>query len=96
MRPDKDDWDKERTAFDEFNQTFRPNGRLREKWKRTYSSGAILEHVRGNPNNPFWTIEAGPEVVDGHSEIFGKVFMDFLRQVIDDRLRPIASKQPPV
>jgi pimeloyl-ACP methyl ester carboxylesterase len=96
MGPDKPDWDKERQAFDEFNQTFRPNGRLREKWKRTYSSGAILEHLHGNPDNPFWTIEAAPEVVDGHNGIFGKVFSDFLRQVCDDRLQSIACKQPPV
>jgi pimeloyl-ACP methyl ester carboxylesterase len=96
MRLDKADWEKERQAFDEFNQVFRPNGRLRKEWKRTYSSGAILEHVAGEPDNPFWTIEAAPEVIYDHNEIFGKVFTDFLRQVIDDRLRPIACKQPPV
>jgi hypothetical protein len=95
MGPDKPDWDKERQAFAEFNQEFRPYGHLQKNWKRTYSSGAILEHVRGNPDNPFWTIQAGPEVVDGHNGIFGKVFLDFLRQVCDDRLQPIACKQPP-
>jgi pimeloyl-ACP methyl ester carboxylesterase len=90
------DWDNERQAFDEFNREFRPGGYLRENWKRTYSSGVILEHVRGNPNNPFWTIEAAPEVVNGHNGIFEKVFLDFLPQVCDDRLQPIACKQPPV
>jgi pimeloyl-ACP methyl ester carboxylesterase len=96
MGPDKPDWDKERQAFDEFNQTFRPEGHLQKNWKRTYSSGAILEHVRGNPDNPFWTIQAAPEVVDGHDGIFGKVFLDFIRQVCDDRLQSIACKLPPV
>jgi pimeloyl-ACP methyl ester carboxylesterase len=84
------EWEKERQAFEEFNQRFRPAGHLKECWTRTYSSGATLKHVRGHPDNPFWTIEAAPEVVDGHSGIFGKVFWDFLRQVFDDRLQPIA------
>jgi hypothetical protein len=92
MGTDKPDWDKERQAFDEFNQNFRHNGHLKKNWKRTYSSGAILEHIRGDPDNPFWTIQAAPEVVDGHNGIFGKVFLDFLRQVSDDRLQPIHRK----
>jgi hypothetical protein len=96
MGPAKPDWVKERQDFEEFNQKFRPDGCLQKNWKRTYSSGAILEHVRGNPNNPFWTIQAAPEVVDGHNGIFGNVFLDFLRQVSDDRLQPIPDKQPPV
>jgi hypothetical protein len=90
MGRDKPDWDKERQAFNEFNQKFRPDGHLQKNWKRTYSSGAILEHVRGNPNNPFWTTQATPEIVDGHNGICGKVFLNFLRQVCDDRLQPIA------
>jgi len=66
-----------------------PNvGHLLKGWKRTYTLGAILEHVGGNPDNPFWTIEATLEVVDGHNEIFRPVFLDFLRQVCDDRLQP--------
>jgi len=83
------DWRKERRDFDEFNQKFRPNGHLQKNWKRTFSSGAILEHVRGNPDSPFWTIQATPEVVDGHNGIFRPVFLDFLRQVCDDRLQHI-------
>jgi hypothetical protein len=89
--PDKPDWDKERKAFGEFNKEFRPQGHLRKNWKRSYSKGAVLEHLYGNPDNPFWTIEAAPEIVDGHNGIFGKVFLDFLRQVCDDRLRPIGT-----
>jgi len=84
------DWNKERQAFNEFNQRFRRDGHLEKNWKRTYSSGAILEHIRGNPDNPFWTIQATPEVVDGHGGIYRPVFLDFLRQVVDDRLQPIA------
>jgi pimeloyl-ACP methyl ester carboxylesterase len=83
-------WDEEEKDFNKFNQRFRADGHLQENWKRTYSSGAVLEHVCGDPDNPFWTIEATPEVVDGHSDIYRPVFLDFLRQVCDDRLRPIA------
>jgi hypothetical protein len=83
------DWRKERRDFDEFNQKFRPDGHLQKNWKRTFTSGAILEHVRGDPDCPFWTIQATPEVVDGHNGIFRPVFLDFLRQVSDDRLQHI-------
>jgi hypothetical protein len=70
--PDLPDWHKERRAFQEFNQEFRPDGHLKKNWRRTYSSGAILEHVRGNPDNPFWTIQATPHVVDGHNGYSGR------------------------
>jgi hypothetical protein len=72
---------------------FRRGGHLQKNWKRTYSNRATLEHVRGNPDNPFWTIQATPEVVDGHNGIFGNVFLNVLRQVCDDRLQLIASSQ---
>jgi hypothetical protein len=36
-----------------------------------------------------------PEVVDGHNGIFRPVFLDFLRQICDDRLRHIGSKAMP-
>jgi pimeloyl-ACP methyl ester carboxylesterase len=84
------DWDQEREAFQAFNRKFRTDGHLQKNWKRTYTSGAVLEHVRGNPDNPFWIIQATPEVVDGHNGIFRPVFLDFLRQVCDDRLEPVA------
>jgi hypothetical protein len=54
-----------------------------------YTEGAILKHVAGDPDNPFWIVEAMPEVVDGHNGIFRPVFLDFLRQICDDRLRHI-------
>lgn len=83
------DWRKERQDFDEFNQKYRRDGHLQNNWKRTFTSGAILEHVRGNPDCPFWMIQATPEVVDGHNGIFRPVFLDFLRQLCDDRLHHI-------
>jgi hypothetical protein len=86
-------WDKERQDFKKFNEEFRPDGHLKPKWKREYTSGAILEHLSGNPDNPFWTIQATPDVVDGHSGIFRPVFLDFLRQVCDDRLQSIARAE---
>ena len=83
------DWRRERQDFDQFNQKFRPDGHLQKNWKRMFTSGAILEHIRGNPDSPFWIIQATPEVVDGHNGIFRPVFLDFLRQLCDDRLQHI-------
>jgi hypothetical protein len=37
-------------------------------------------------------VEVGPEVIDGHNGIFRPVFLDFLRQLCDDRLRHIETK----
>ena len=88
-----DIWDEEREAFDKFNKKWRPNGHLKANWKREYTNGAILEHLSGCADNPFWTIQATPDVVDGHSGIFRPVFLDFLRQVCDDRLRFIARAE---
>jgi hypothetical protein len=60
-------FDNEELAFDTFNKQFRRDGHLMSGWKRTYPEGALLEQVAGNPDNPFWTVEATPEVVDGHN-----------------------------
>jgi hypothetical protein len=83
------DFDTEGRDFDAFNNQFRRNGHLMPGWNRTYTNGAHLEHVAGDPDNPFWIIRATPEVVDGHNGIFRPVFLDFLRQLCDDRLRHI-------
>ena len=82
-------FDAEELAFDIFNKEFRRDGHLLKGWKRTYTEGAILKHVAGDPDNPFWIVEAMPEVIDGHNGIFRPVFLDFLRQICDDRLRHI-------
>jgi hypothetical protein len=78
---------KEDADFEAFNARWRPAGLLLPNWQRTYTSGAFLEHVAGDPSNPFWVVEASPEVVDGHNGIFRPVFLDFLRQLCEDRLR---------
>jgi hypothetical protein len=49
--------------------------------QNTSTLGASLEHVTGDPGNPFWVVEASREVIDGHNGIFGLVFLGFLRQV---------------
>jgi hypothetical protein len=85
----RSDFDAEELAFDTFNKEWRRDGHLMRGWKRTYTEGAILEHVGGNPDNPFWLVEATPEVVDGHNGIFRPIFLDFLRQLCDDRLRHV-------
>jgi hypothetical protein len=91
--PDHPDWNTERQAFHEFNRECRPDGHLQPGWKRIYAGGAILEHCNGHPDNPFWTIEAKPEIVYGHNGIFRPVFVNFLRQVLEDRLQPISASK---
>ena len=86
------DRDAEKRA-EEFTRKFRPDGHLKAGWRRSYTRGALLEHLAGNPDNPFWIVEATPELVDGHNGIFRPVFLDFLRQLCDDRLRHV--KTPP-
>jgi hypothetical protein len=79
------------------------DGLLLAGWSRTYSSGAVLRQVQPKPepheagiapNCPFWVVRAKKEVVDGHNGIFRTVFLDFLRQVLDDVVRtPTAIPQ---
>jgi hypothetical protein len=85
------DVDVEKRAFEEFTRKYRPDGHLKPRWQRSYTRGALLEHVTGNPDNPFWIVEVTPEVIDGHNGIFRPVFLDFLRQLCDDRLRHIET-----
>jgi hypothetical protein len=87
-RPDRD---AETHAFEEFTRKYRPDGHLKPGWRRVYTRGAVLEHLAGDPDNPFWIVEATPEVIDGHNGIFRSVFLDFLRQLSDDRLRHIET-----
>jgi hypothetical protein len=77
----------EEAEFQSFNRQWRPHGHLAEGWWRVYSGGAELRHVSGSPDNPYWNISATPDVIDGHDAIFKFVFLDFLRQLCDDRLR---------
>lgn len=79
------------------------NGLLKAGWSRAYSSGALLRQVQPKPapgeagiapNCPFWVVRATKEVVDGHNGIFRTVFLDFLRQVLDDVVRAPTTKPP--
>ncbi len=88
-------------AEDEDYRTFRreqtdPGGHLLPGWTRRYSSGAILHQARPQPDtgepgitpdSPFWVVRASSDLVDGHNGIFRFVFLDFLRQVLDDTIR---------
>jgi hypothetical protein len=85
------DRDAEKRSLEEFTRKYRPNGHLTPGWQRCYTRGALLEHLAGNPDNPFWIVEVTPEVIDGHNGIFRPVFLDFLRQLCDDRLRHIET-----
>ncbi|MCJ2030555.1 hypothetical protein MKK50_14270 [Methylobacterium sp. J-043] len=77
----------EDAAFDAFNKSCRTNGALPIGWRRDYTSGASLRHVAGHPDNPFWVVRASREVIDGHNGIFRPIFLNFLRQLCDDRVR---------
>ena len=83
---------REDADFSMFNSEWRPDGVLKAGWQRQYSSGVVLSQVQGDPNTPFWVVRATPEVIDGHSGIFGEAFLDFIRQFCDDRLRPIPTE----
>ncbi len=72
------------------------DGRLLPGWTRTYTEGAQLKNVCPEPEkgegpisseSPFWVVRASPDVVNGHNGIFGFMFLDFLRQVLDDAIR---------
>ena len=79
----------EASDFHRFNLQYRSGRRLKPSWQRSYTSGAHLAHTAGDPNNPFWIVETSPEVIDGHNGIFKPIFIDFLGQLVDDRLRPV-------
>lgn len=81
-------------AFEAFNETWRSEGSLKSGWCREYTSGASLTHVDGHPDNPFWVVEASREVINGHNGIFCPVFLGFLRQVCDDRVRRKLTASP--
>lgn len=83
----------EEAEFQEFNARYRPNGHFEPRWTRQYSSGAVLRHVKGNPDSPFWVVAASPDVINGHNGIFGVTFLDFMRQFCDDRLRRIQGSR---
>jgi hypothetical protein len=52
-----------------------------EEW--TSSRGALLQRRPGVPaNNPFWVVQATPEVIDGHNGIFGDVFVGFVHDLV--------------
>jgi pimeloyl-ACP methyl ester carboxylesterase len=84
----------EENDFQDFNRRYRPNGRFESNWTRNYSSGAVLSHVKGDPDSPFWVVSATPDVINGHNGIFGVTFLDFMRQLCDDRLRRINGAPP--
>ncbi|GJE39643.1 hypothetical protein [Methylobacterium persicinum] len=79
----------EDAAFEAFNKRYRTNGALPNGWSRDYTSGASLRHVAGHPDNPFWVVRASAEVIDGHNGIFRPIFLNFLRQLCDDRVRRV-------
>lgn len=105
-KPLDDDERRSRLAAEDADyQAFRhgqtgTDGHLMPGWSRRYTSGALLRQTRPEPDagepgltpdNPFWTVRASPDIVNGHNGIFRLVFLDFLRQVLDDTFRASSS-----
>ena len=81
------DFGEECKSLHEFDEKYRPDGRLTRGWTRTYISGAqlwALNEAKSDPNNPYWIIRADPSIVLDHTHITKGVFLDFIRQVYDD------------
>ncbi len=57
---------------------------LRESWTRTFCGGAVLSHVRYDPNSLIWNVQTDGDVISGHNEITGSAFSNFLRQLYHD------------
>jgi hypothetical protein len=79
-------------TFAQFEQEFRHGGLLSAGWHRTFRSGATLTHKSNSlydANNPFWVVEAHPNVILDHNDIAEPVFVGFVGQLYDDldRLR---------
>jgi hypothetical protein len=60
-------------------------------WVRHFAGGAVLTHKAMDPNNPFWVVQATKQVIDGHTGIFGDVFLGFIRKLVAEQLRLMAD-----
>jgi hypothetical protein len=76
--------------FAMFNAQERPNGYLRPGWQRRYRTGAVLTQLAQSnydPNDPFWIITTDQSMIRSHNDIQAPIFVDFLRQFLDDMVR---------
>jgi hypothetical protein len=82
------DLGRENGMLQKFNEEWlEVDGHRKPNWRREYSAGAVLTHVNGKPDNPFWVVSADPRIIDGHNDFFTPVFLNFLRELYDDTLR---------
>ena len=61
-----------------------PQPILKDHWERNFCGGAVLTHVKYNPNSPIWNIQADESVIANHGDIQGSVLTNFLRQLYKD------------
>ncbi len=47
---------------------------------------STLSRVQFGPENPFWTVRASKEIIDGHNGIFLHPFLEFLKELVFDHL----------
>ena len=56
-------------------------------WERHFAGGAVLTHLALDPNNPFWVVEASPEIINGHNGIYQDPFLGLMRTLVAEQLR---------
>jgi hypothetical protein len=56
-------------------------------WTRRFDGGAVLRHEAMDSSNPFWVVEASPEIINGHNGIYGDAFHGFIRKLVAEQLR---------
>jgi len=56
-------------------------------WERHFAGGPVLTHLALDPNNPFWAVEASPEIINGHNGIYQDPFLGLMRTLVAEQLR---------
>jgi pimeloyl-ACP methyl ester carboxylesterase len=55
------------------------------RWERHFDGGAVLRHLALDPNNPFWIVEASPQIVNGHNGIYMDPFLGLIRKLVAEQ-----------
>lgn len=59
-------------------------------WTRNYADGLTLKHdptdPQNNPDNPFWVVYTGKEIIPDHNGFYTPLFLNFIRHTYDDSL----------
>lgn len=65
-------------------------GHRRKGWTRKYTDDSTLTHdpkdPDSSPDNPFWVVYTGKDVIPDHNGFYTPLFLNFVRHVYDDSL----------